>query len=148
MKTKQIKMGLKLAGAMKNQLTAFKKKFGREPSRLARTTPVPRSGCRHASADIHRKAPRARQSLRLQRRLAWTQTAFCEHSASTTKGTRKARHTLDPVPWLVLLLPSPGGGAPHRICKCVRRFANGLADFQTPLQIFKRIFMQQNKTMR
>jgi len=39
MKTKQIKMDPKLAGAMKNQLRAFKKKFGREPSRLARTTP-------------------------------------------------------------------------------------------------------------
>jgi len=34
MKTKQIKMDPKLAGAMKNQLRAFKKKFGREPSRL------------------------------------------------------------------------------------------------------------------
>src|SRR2546427_9851096 len=39
MKTKQIKMDPKSAGAMKNQLRAFKKKFGREPSRLARTTP-------------------------------------------------------------------------------------------------------------
>src|SRR5438093_10300669 len=29
-------------------------------------------------------------SLRLQRRLAWTQTAFCEHSASTTKA--RVRH--------------------------------------------------------
>jgi len=33
MKTKQIKMDPKLAGAMKNQLRAFKKKFGRVPRR-------------------------------------------------------------------------------------------------------------------
>ena len=31
MKTKQIKMDPELAGAMKNQLRAFKKEFGREP---------------------------------------------------------------------------------------------------------------------
>ena len=31
MKTKQIKMDPELARAMKNQLRAFKKKFGREP---------------------------------------------------------------------------------------------------------------------
>src|SRR5439155_22991610 len=91
MKTKQIKMDPKSAGAMKNQLRAFKKKFGREPSRLARTTPcssirMPTRLSRYPS----KSSARARQSLRLQRRLAWTQTAFCEHSASTTKA--RVRH--------------------------------------------------------
>jgi len=88
MKTKQIKMDPELARAMKNQLSAFKKKFGREPGP---NDPVFFDPDADTPQPIPIEKLRATTVIEAAKKTG-TQTEFCEHLASTSK---EGRHTLD-----------------------------------------------------
>ena len=89
MKTKQVKMDPELARAMKNQLRAFKKKFGREPGPndpvfFDPDVDTPQAYThRKASRDGHRGCKEGRLGPRPSSATIWL------------RRVRKARHTLD-----------------------------------------------------